>query len=79
MGFDLYRNEDQYGSRNNAGLYAGYGHGEVDVEHNLLGLTFKGGEDKLDAFSRRRLLDPFRRRATGTSTAFCRRPGTTST
>ena len=51
MGFDLYRNEDQYGGRNNAGLYAGYGHTDVDVEHNLLGLTLKGGTDKLDAFS----------------------------
>ena len=61
MGFDLYRNEDQYGGRNNAGLYAGYGHTEVDVEHNLLGLTLKGGTDKLELL-RRWILDPFRSR-----------------
>ena len=27
------------------------GHGEVDVEHNLLGRTFDGGEDEFDAYS----------------------------
>ena len=51
-GLDLYRAEGQDGSRDNAGLYAAFGHGEVDVEHNLLGLiTIKGGEDKFDAWS----------------------------
>ena len=28
-----------------------YGHGKVDVEHNLLGRTFDGGEDEFDAYS----------------------------
>ena len=50
-GVDLYRREGQDGSRDNAGLYAAFGHGEVDVEHNLLGFTIKGGEDKFDACS----------------------------
>ena len=51
VGADLYRRESQDGSRDNAGLYAAFGHGEVDVTHNLLGLTFKGGEDEFDAYS----------------------------
>ena len=50
-GVDLYRRENEDGSRDNAGLYAAFGHGEVDVEHSLLGFTIKGGEDKFDAMS----------------------------
>ena len=51
LGFDLYRREGQDGSRENAGIYAAFGHGELDVTHNLLGRTFKGGEDEFDAGS----------------------------
>ena len=51
LGLDLYRQEYQDGSRDNAGLYAAFGHGEVDVDHNLLGFSFKGGEDKFNAWS----------------------------
>jgi outer membrane autotransporter protein len=50
-GADLYRTERSDGSRDNAGLYAAFGHGQVDVEHNLLGLTFKAGTDDFDAAS----------------------------
>ena len=51
-GLDLYRKEDQDGSRDNAGLYLAFGHGEVDVEHSLLGLiNFNGGKDKFDAMT----------------------------
>jgi outer membrane autotransporter protein len=52
LGADLFRMEDlQDGSRDNAGLYAAFGHGQLDVTHNLLGRTFKGGDDTLDAWS----------------------------
>jgi outer membrane autotransporter protein len=50
-GLDLYRREGADGSRDNAGLYAAFGHGDIDVNHNLLGLTFKAGEGKFDAWS----------------------------
>ena len=43
--------KSQDGSRDNAGLYLAFGHGEVDVQHNLLGRSFNGGEDKFDALS----------------------------
>ncbi len=52
FGADLYRAEDpNNGSRDNAGLYAALGHGKVDVEHNLFGFTFDGGEDEFKAYS----------------------------
>ena len=51
LGADLYRTDNADGSRENAGLYAAYGHGKVDVEHNLLGRTFDGGEDDFDAYT----------------------------
>jgi outer membrane autotransporter protein len=50
-GLDLYRREGADGSRDNAGLYAAFGHGEIDVTHNLLGRTFNAGEGKFDAWS----------------------------
>ena len=50
-GLDLYRNEYENGQRDNAGLYLAVGRGSADVEHNLLGRTFKGGEDDFDAVS----------------------------
>jgi len=50
-GLDLYRREGADGSRDNAGLYAAFGHGDIDVTHNLLGLIFKAGEGKFDAWS----------------------------
>ena len=50
-GLDLYRNEYANGQRDNAGLYLAVGRGSADVEHNLLGRTFKGGEDDFDAVS----------------------------
>ena len=50
-GLDLYRNEYANGQRDNAGLYLAFGHANADVEHNLLGRTFKGGTDKFDAVS----------------------------
>ena len=50
-GLDLYRNEYENGQRDNAGLYLAVGRGHADVEHNLLGRTFKGGEDDFDAVS----------------------------
>ena len=48
-GLDLYRNEYANGQRDNAGLYVAVGRANADVEHNLLGRTFKGGEDKFTA------------------------------
>lgn len=50
-GLDLYRSEHADGQRDNAGLYFAIGHANADVEHNLLGRTFKAGEDKFDAVS----------------------------
>ena len=50
-GLDLYRNEYANGQRDNAGLYLAVGRGSADVEHHLLGRTFKGGEDDFDAVS----------------------------
>ena len=79
FGFDLYRDEDQNGSRNNAGLYGAFGHAEVDVEHNLLGLTLKGGDGQIQRLQSSAATGPISGRATGISTASCRRPGTTST
>ena len=51
VGLDLYRMEHANGHLDNAGVYLAVGRGESDVEHNLLGLTFKGGEDSFDAIS----------------------------
>ena len=48
-GIDVYGNENQDGTIDRAGLYAAFGHGEVDVQHNLLGRQFKGGTDSFDA------------------------------
>ena len=35
-GLDFYRNENQDGTIDHAGMYFAFGHGEVDVQHNLL-------------------------------------------
>jgi outer membrane autotransporter protein len=43
--------EHQNGHLDNAGVYLAVGHGTSDVEHNLLGFTFKGGEDSFNAVS----------------------------
>ena len=51
VGLDLYSVEHQNGHLDNAGVYLAVGHGELDVEHNLLGFTFKGGEDSFNAVS----------------------------
>lgn len=50
-GLDLYRNEYTNGQRDNAGLYLAVGRANADVEHNILGRTFRGGEDKFNAVS----------------------------
>ena len=44
----LYRNVRD-GQRDNAGLYVAVGRGSADVEHNLLGSTFKAGKDNFEA------------------------------
>ena len=51
VGLDLYSVEHQNGHLDNAGVYLAVGHGTSDVEHNLLGFTFKGGEDSFNAVS----------------------------
>ena len=48
-GLDVYRKENDNGTIDHAGLYFAFGHGEVDVQHNLLGRQFKGGTDSFDA------------------------------
>ena len=48
-GIDVYGNENQDGTIDRAGLDYAFGHGEVDVQHNLLGRQFKGGTDSFDA------------------------------
>jgi Autochaperone Domain Type 1 len=48
-GLDLYRREYENGQRDNAGLYVAFGRAHADVEHNLLGFTFDGGDDDFDA------------------------------
>ena len=50
-GLDLYRREYENGQRDNAGLYVAFGRAHADVEHNLPGFQFKGGEDDFDAVS----------------------------
>ena len=50
-GLDLYRRESSDGQRDNAGIYLAIGQGSADVEHNLLGRTFRGGEDDFRAGS----------------------------
>ena len=50
-GLDLYRGDHTNGQRDNAGIYVAFGHANADVEHNLLGRTFKGGENDFDAYS----------------------------
>ena len=48
-GLDVYRKENDNGTIDHAGLYFAFGHGEVDVQHNLLGRQFKAGTDSFDA------------------------------
>jgi outer membrane autotransporter protein len=50
-GLDLYRQEHENGQRDNAGLYLAIGRAHADVDHNILGVKFKGGEDDFDAVS----------------------------
>ena len=50
-GLDLYRSEYANGQRDNAGLYIAFGRANADVQHNILGRTFKGGENDFDAVS----------------------------
>jgi outer membrane autotransporter protein len=50
-GLDLYRSEYANGQRDNAGLYFAIGRAHADVDHNILGVRFKGGEDDFDAVS----------------------------
>jgi outer membrane autotransporter protein len=51
IGLDLYRGFNDDGTRDTAGVYAAYGHGDAEVEHNLLNFTFDAGEDTFDALS----------------------------
>jgi autotransporter family porin len=50
-GLDFYASEHQDGSRDHAGMYFAFGHGEMDVNHNLLAVEFDGGDDAFDAIS----------------------------
>ena len=50
-GLDVYRREYQDGSRDHAGAYFAVGHGEGDVDHNLLGLRIQGGSNEFDGYS----------------------------
>ena len=50
-GLDIFRREDQNGSRDHAGLYVAVGHGGGDVEHNLVGLRIPGGSNEFDAYT----------------------------
>lgn len=50
-GMDVYRKERDNGVIDHAGLYVAFGHGEVDVTHNLLDLKIKGGTDSFDALT----------------------------
>ncbi len=50
-GLDIYRREYQDGSRDHAGTYFAVGHGEGDVDHNLLGRRLQGGSDEFDAYT----------------------------
>ncbi|WP_371094514.1 autotransporter outer membrane beta-barrel domain-containing protein [Sinorhizobium sp. CB9] len=50
-GKDFYATEHQGGSRDHAGAYLAFGHGEMDVTHNLLGFEFDGGNDRFNAVS----------------------------
>ena len=50
-GLDLYRRKSSDGQRDNAGIYLAIGQGSADVEHTLLGRTFRGGEDEFNAVS----------------------------
>ncbi len=49
MGLDAYGNENEDGTIDRAGFYGAFGHGEVKVQHNLLGRQFEGGTDSFDA------------------------------
>ena len=50
MGVDIYGREYENGMRDHAGLYFGFGHGEIDVTHNRAGRSsFDAGSDSFDA------------------------------
>lgn len=51
LGLDLYREEHENSQRDNAGLYLAFGRAHADVEHNILGFKFQGGEDDFNAIS----------------------------
>ena len=68
-GLDLYRRDSSDGQRDNAGIYLAIGQGSADVEHNLLGRTFKGGEDDFVPAASA-ATGPISARTTGISTAF---------
>lgn len=51
-GLDIYGKEHEGGVRDYAGLYAAFGHGEVDVTHSLAGTrSFAAGTDRFDAIT----------------------------
>jgi len=50
-GLDLYGMEHGSGARDFAGLYFAFGHGAVDVTHNLLGFEFPGGTNSFNAYT----------------------------
>ncbi|MBZ3691933.1 autotransporter outer membrane beta-barrel domain-containing protein [Phyllobacterium calauticae] len=52
-GLDVYRKENSNGTRDHAGLYFAFGHGEVEVTHTIpaLGAKFKAGNDNFDAIT----------------------------
>lgn len=51
LGTDVYGKEYDNGARDHAGLYAAFGHGDVDVTHNLLERSFDAGSDDFNAFT----------------------------
>ena len=51
-GMDIYGKEYEGGARDHAGLYVAFGHGELDVTHNLFGrFTIDAGTDSFNAFT----------------------------
>lgn len=51
VGIDLFAREASSGANDRGGLYFAYGHGDLDVTHNLLEREVQGGKDKLEAYS----------------------------
>ena len=50
-GLDLYRRQDQDGSRDHGGVYFAIGRGEGDVEHSLPNLRVRGGSNEFDGYT----------------------------